>query len=133
MTGFGKRVTYGTLLDLAGVYVIRFPEHVKVGHSLNTWPRFYEHVRNGALDATVFEVAPDRRTSFPSRPLRELEREAIAALGRVGVPLPQRAESFAGIEYSDAARIVRNLRGHHREVIFPDLPMIRGGRVGALA
>lgn len=136
MAGIKKATHYSRLLDLSGAYVVRFPDRVKVGHSIRTWHRILQHVLDGATDATVFEIKPAPASS-PSRSLRDFERQAVDALAAIATRVPGTTESFAGIEYRRALRVVRRISGYAREVDFPRVstlyqppPYLRAAELG---
>lgn len=129
-------MNFATLLDIPGIYVVRFPDRVKVGRATKAWSRLRTHLLAGATDAVVFEV-PLAVTllvggqlhphSTPTRPLQIIEAQAIAALHQVATVVPGTRESFTGIEFRDTVRIVRDLSAtRRREVEFPNLAAIDG-------
>lgn len=115
--GIERRLHFGRLLNLTGLYVVRFPDAVKVGRSARTWARLRTHAEAGGIEATVFEARDARSIA-----IADYERRALGAVRARGAgAVLGRSEHFTGLTYGEVMGAVRGQALHGREVVFPDL------------
>lgn len=118
---------FGAAFAVPGVYVVQFPDCVKLGQSMNCWSRLGDHVKHGAGAAAMFVIdLPDHPlASFRQRLLRAVEQRAVAEVAaQSDAPMPYTTESFTDVSLRTACLAVRNVRAHVREFTFPDLQRI---------
>ena len=100
------------LSGIDGVYVVEFPDYVKIGKAGNLRVRLRMHALKGARRITAFPILSNGR---------DIERGALHAAATFGRRLGQ-SERFEDLSFEQACALVRcGVRASHGEETLPEI------------
>lgn len=88
----------------SGLYVVEFPQHVKVGRSANLLTRIGQHAWLGGQRAWLSRSIEDGLAAAEAAALRAVAARAGRDYVKFGM-----SESFPGLSFSDAVEVVQNV------------------------